>query len=106
MPKYGFLIMITAFASVVLLKIGVLPPGGRFLLKAFLAIGIIVLTALFVLRKVFGRRRAKEIIFTAVLIGVSTLIALGFCEVGARFAYKDLTTTADNHSYFWNNNFP
>lgn len=83
--------------------------GLRFVAKlAILAAVLVVLTSLLVMR-LFGRDANRKLWTTLFLLAISFSIAFMAAEFVVRFAFRDITTTADNSSYFarrWYNLHP
>ncbi|HEB87124.1 MAG TPA: SGNH/GDSL hydrolase family protein, partial [Gammaproteobacteria bacterium] len=79
----------------------------RFVVKYGLVIGVAFLVLGFTVQFVRGSKRAVQILSSAAGLICVTVLALVVAEFGVRFAYRDVTTTADNESYFsdrWHEN--
>lgn len=83
-----------------------LPVMGLFVMKFGLVAGVSGTIAVWSCRRSLGEKRT-DVLLVNFFVLISTLIILSVsCEAGVRFIFRDITTTADNTSYFamrWNN---
>jgi len=106
--KSQVLALAIIIAAVVILSVS---DNSGLLMLAKLAILVTVgvfLTVLF-LKKIYGPDKAKRIIASLVLLVITVGVCLVAAEFTVRYMYDDITTTADNTSYFalrWQQSHP
>ncbi len=71
-----------------------------FIAKLMLLASLIVPIVVIVLQKTIGARKSKALLVNLLLFGVTTTVVLIAAEVFVRYLFDDITTTADNTSYF------
>ena len=71
-----------------------------FLVKFSLLLLTISVISWWGLRKLHGKKKATQILTSSALVFISFCLALIASELIVRYIYKDITTTADNLSYF------
>jgi lysophospholipase L1-like esterase len=98
----GEVLILLAAAILGLAAIGVLdaPPLPLFVAKLGLVAGAVLTLASWGLRRWLGERRARRLLQQLALMGFSLGLVLVFCEFTVRVLYREITSTADNTSYF------
>lgn len=79
---------------------GEVPHAIRFLAKSILLTGALIVTLVATLRTVYGSGRTWQILVNLGTLLVSLAIILPLSEFIVRLALRNITTTADNTSYF------
>ena len=104
-PKALLVVILLAFVSVVLLVVTFYDtkPAGRFVSVLATAVYVLALhyVALwFLISRRFGAQRAQTaVVNISLLIATVAAFSIG-AELFLRFMFRDVTTTADNLSYF------
>ncbi len=98
--KKFFLISALFFIVALLMLFAVDEKGYKFLAKFVLFTSLLVPITAVVLQKTIGVSKSKALLANGLLLLVSITIVLVMAEFFVRFLYADITTTADNTSYF------
>jgi len=72
----------------------------RFVVKYGLVIAVALLVLGFMVQFVLDAKRSNRVLSSAAILVFVSVIALVVAEFGVRFIYHDVTTTADNQSFF------
>jgi hypothetical protein len=79
-----------------------LPKVAGFLAKLTLVISLAGGLGMWALKKLYGHQQARAVFANTTLVAVSVVVSLVGGEAVTRLVFRDITTTADNTSYFAN----
>ena len=100
LSKRFFLTSVFFFIAALLMLFIVDEKGYKFFAKFVLFASLVVPVTAIVMQKTIGVSKSKALLANVLLLCVTVTVVLATAEFFVRFLFADITTTADNTSYF------